>query len=92
MMMPTHAALMAIGTIGVATRMVTRGEKTAVLCLELHRLIAANVGLGQRYDVIWTARHPGKWLIHCHLGHHTMNNNVEMQGGGLMMVIEVASG
>lgn len=51
-----------------------------------------NVGPGQRYDVIWTARQPGKWLIHCHIGQHTTNNNVETQGGGgLMMVIDVAS-
>jgi FtsP/CotA-like multicopper oxidase with cupredoxin domain len=51
-----------------------------------------NVGPGQRYDVIWTALKPGKWLIHCHIGHHTTNNNVETQGGGgLMMVIEVDS-
>jgi manganese oxidase len=50
-----------------------------------------NVAPGQRYDVIWTAREPGKWLIHCHIGHHTTNNNVEMQGGGgLMMIIDVA--
>jgi manganese oxidase len=49
-----------------------------------------NVGPGQRYDVIWTARNPGKWLIHCHIGHHTTNNNVETQGGGgLMTVIDV---
>jgi hypothetical protein len=49
------------------------------------------VGPGQRYDVIWTARNPGKWLIHCHIPHHTTNNNVEMHGGGgLMMVIDVA--
>ena len=49
-----------------------------------------NVGPGQRYDVIWTARKPGKWLIHCHIGHHTTNNNVETQGGGgLMVVIDV---
>ncbi len=27
------------------------------------------VGPGQRYDVIWTARRPGKWLIHCHIPH-----------------------
>ena len=56
-----------------------------------YRADTVNVGPGQRYDVIWTARHPGKWLIHCHIGHHTTNNNVEMRGGGgLMMVIEVA--
>jgi len=49
-----------------------------------------NVGPGQRYDVIWTARLPGKWLIHCHIPHHTKNDNVEEGGGGgLMMVIDV---
>jgi len=50
-----------------------------------------NVGPGQRYDVIWTALKPGKWMIHCHIGHHTTNNNTEQNGGGgLMMHIEVA--
>jgi manganese oxidase len=50
-----------------------------------------NVGPGQRYDVIWRAQRPGKWLIHCHIGHHTTNNNTETQGGGgLMMVIDVS--
>lgn len=49
-----------------------------------------NVGPGQRYDVVWRARQPGKWLMHCHIGHHTTNNNTETQGGGgLTMVIEV---
>jgi len=49
-----------------------------------------NIGPGQRYDVIWTAREPGKWLIHCHIPHHTTNNNVEQQGGGgLMMLLDV---
>jgi FtsP/CotA-like multicopper oxidase with cupredoxin domain len=23
-----------------------------------------DVGLGERYDVVWTARRPGKWLLH----------------------------
>ena len=50
-----------------------------------------NVGPGQRYDVIWPARRPGKWLVHCHIPHHTENDNVEEHGGGgLMMVIEVS--
>src|SRR5258707_13302117 len=50
-----------------------------------------NVGPGQRYDVIWTARKPGKWLVHCHIPHHTTNNNVEEEGaGGLATIIEVA--
>lgn len=49
-----------------------------------------NVAPGQRYDVIWTARRPGKWLVHCHIPHHTTNNNVEVNGGGgLMLVIDV---
>lgn len=49
-----------------------------------------NVGPGQRYDVVWIAREPGRWLIHCHIPHHIKNNNVEVRGGGgLTMVIEV---
>lgn len=49
-----------------------------------------NVGPGQRYDVVWMARKPGKWLVHCHIPHHTANNNVEQQGGGgLMLVLDV---
>jgi hypothetical protein len=46
-----------------------------------------NVGPGQRYDVVWKAQRPGKWLIHCHIPHHTTNNNVEEKGGGGLMVI-----
>ena len=49
-----------------------------------------NVGPGQRYDVIWKARLPGKWLFHCHIPHHMTNNNVEQNdGGGLMMIFQV---
>jgi FtsP/CotA-like multicopper oxidase with cupredoxin domain len=51
-----------------------------------------NVGPGERYDVIWEANEPGKWLLHCHIPHHTTNNNVEEHGGGgLMAVIEVTA-
>jgi FtsP/CotA-like multicopper oxidase with cupredoxin domain len=50
-----------------------------------------NLGPGQRYDVVWPARRPGKWLIHCHIPHHAENDNVEEKGGGgLMMVLDVA--
>lgn len=49
-----------------------------------------DVGPGERYDVIWTARQPGKWLLHCHINHHTTNDNVEVQGGGgLTMILNV---
>jgi FtsP/CotA-like multicopper oxidase with cupredoxin domain len=51
-----------------------------------------NVGPGQRYDVIWTARARGVWLIHCHIPHHITNDNVEVKGGGgLTMAINVKS-
>jgi hypothetical protein len=49
-----------------------------------------NVGPGQRFDVIWTARRPGNWLLHCHIPHHTTNNNAEFKGGGgLTMILRV---
>jgi FtsP/CotA-like multicopper oxidase with cupredoxin domain len=49
-----------------------------------------NVGPGERYDVVWEARNPGKWLIHCHIPHHTTNDNTEEDGGGgLMATIQV---
>lgn len=51
-----------------------------------------NVGPGQRYDVVWKARRPGKWIVHCHIPHHTTNNNVEQHGGGgLTMILDVAA-
>ena len=54
-------------------------------------LDTVNVGPGQRYDVIWEARRPGKWLLHCHIPHHTTNDNVEVRGGGgLTTVIDVS--
>jgi FtsP/CotA-like multicopper oxidase with cupredoxin domain len=50
-----------------------------------------NVGPGQRYDVMWPAREPGKWIFHCHIPHHTLNNNVEERGaGGLTLLVDVA--
>jgi len=50
-----------------------------------------NVGPGERYDVVWTAREPGKWLLHCHINHHTTNDNHEDQGaGGLTLIIDVS--
>ncbi|MGH2614426.1 MAG: multicopper oxidase family protein [Thermomicrobiales bacterium] len=51
-----------------------------------------NVAPGERYDVLWEAREPGKWLLHCHISHHTTNNNVETEGGGgLMLILEVTA-
>jgi len=48
------------------------------------------VGPGERYDVIWPARERGRWLLHCHINHHIINDGVEEQGGGgLTQIIEV---
>jgi FtsP/CotA-like multicopper oxidase with cupredoxin domain len=50
------------------------------------------VGPGERYDVVWTARNPGKWLLHCHINHHTTNDGVEVDGGGGMtMIIDITA-
>ncbi len=50
-----------------------------------------DVGPGERYDVIWQAPLPGKWLIHCHINHHITNDGTEEQGGGgLTTVINVS--
>jgi len=73
---------------GPFTIVETDGEpvpKSAVL-----RKDTVNVGPGERYDVIWEARRAGKWLLHCHIPHHTTNDNVEEQGGGgLTTIIDV---
>ncbi len=48
------------------------------------------VGPGERYDVEFVARAPGKWLFHCHINHHTTNNGAEDEGaGGLTMIVNV---
>lgn len=53
---------------------------------------AVNVSPGERYDVLWTARQPGRWLVHCHINHHLTNDGAEQDGaGGLTMVIDVAA-
>jgi FtsP/CotA-like multicopper oxidase with cupredoxin domain len=50
------------------------------------------VGPGERYDVVWSARNPGRWLLHCHINHHVTNDGAEVDGGGGMtMIIDVAA-
>jgi manganese oxidase len=51
-----------------------------------------NVAPGERYDVLWQAREPGKWLLHCHINHHVTNDGAEQDGaGGLTMVLNVTA-
>ena len=46
---------------------------------------------GERYDVVWTTRAPGRWLVHCHISHHITNDGAEVAGGGgLTMIVEEA--
>lgn len=45
------------------------------------------VAPGERYDVEFIANEPGQWVLHCHILHHTTNDNVEP--GGLMMMFDV---
>lgn len=46
-----------------------------------------SVAPGERYDIEFIASEPGEWMMHCHILHHTTNDNVEP--GGLMLVIHV---
>ena len=44
------------------------------------------VGPGNRYDIIFKADNPGRWMIHDHVDSHTVNGEKPM--GGLMTVVE----
>ena len=45
------------------------------------------VGSGERYDIAFSPARPGKWVFHCHIGHHLTNDGDDP--GGLLMVVEV---
>jgi len=45
------------------------------------------VSPGERYDIEFIATETGDWMLHCHILHHTTNENVEP--GGLMLMISV---
>lgn len=46
-----------------------------------------SVAPGERYDIEFVATETGQWMLHCHILHHTTNDNVEP--GGLMLVVHV---
>ena len=46
-----------------------------------------SVAPGERYDIEFIAAETGQWMLHCHILHHTTNDNVEP--GGLMLMINV---
>lgn len=46
-----------------------------------------SVAPGERYDIEFEATEVGQWMFHCHILHHTTNDNVEP--GGLMLMFNV---
>lgn len=46
-----------------------------------------SIAPGERYDIEFIASEPGQWMVHCHILHHTTNDNVEP--GGLMFILNV---
>jgi manganese oxidase len=46
-----------------------------------------SIAPGERYDIEFVATETGQWMLHCHILHHTTNDNVEP--GGLMLMINV---
>jgi len=46
------------------------------------------VAPGERYDIAFTATEPGRWVFHCHIGHHLTNDGDDP--GGLILVVDVA--
>ncbi len=47
------------------------------------------VSPGERFDIAFTATEPGKWVFHCHIGHHLTNDGDDP--GGLILVVDVAA-
>jgi FtsP/CotA-like multicopper oxidase with cupredoxin domain len=45
------------------------------------------IGSGERYDIAFAPNRPGKWIFHCHIGHHLTNDGDAP--GGLLTVVEV---
>src|SRR3546814_6519685 len=41
---------------------------------------------GERYDIVIRCDNPGRWMVHDHIDHHTMNGHTPH--GGVMTVIE----
>jgi manganese oxidase len=48
-----------------------------------------DVAPGERYDLAFVADRSGKWVFHCHIGHHLTNDGEAP--GGLLTVVDVRS-
>ncbi len=82
---------------GDATGIILAATVTALIGFPMGLDLAIEYAFGFAFGLFifqalfMQAREPGRWLLHCHINHHTTNDNTEDQGGGgLMLVIEVS--
>ena len=82
-----------IGAGSLSHPMHLHGTDFTVVAKDGHPLAAPykadviQVGSGERYDIAFTFDRPGKWVFHCHIGHHLTNDSAGP--GGLQMVVDV---
>lgn len=83
-----------IGAGSLSHPMHLHGTDFTVVAKDGHPLAAPfkadviQVGSGERYDIAFTFDRPGKWIFHCHIGHHLTNDGDDP--GGLLMIVDVA--
>ena len=82
-----------VGAGSLSHPMHLHGTDFTVVAKDGHPLAAPykadviQVGSGERYDIAFTFDRPGKWVFHCHIGHHLTNDGADP--GGLLMIIDV---
>lgn len=82
-----------VGAGSLSHPMHLHGTDFAVIAKDGHPVAAPfradviQVGSGERYDIAFTFDRPGKWVFHCHIGHHLTNDGAGP--GGLLMVVNV---
>jgi FtsP/CotA-like multicopper oxidase with cupredoxin domain len=82
-----------VGAGSMSHPMHLHGTDFAVVAKDGHPLATPfkadviQVGSGERYDIAFTPDRPGKWVFHCHIGHHLTNDGADP--GGLLLVVDV---
>jgi FtsP/CotA-like multicopper oxidase with cupredoxin domain len=88
-----RALLRLVGAGSLSHPMHLHGTDFTVVAKDGHPLASPfeadviQVGSGERYDIAFTPDRPGKWVFHCHIGHHLTNDGKDP--GGLLMVVNV---
>ena len=83
-----------VGAGSLSHPMHLHGTDFTVVAKDGHPLAAPfkadviQVGSGERYDIAFSFDRPGKWIFHCHIGHHLTNDGDDP--GGLLMIVDVA--